>query len=61
MVFRNFNTEAIATMPKPKNRSSFDSIRVKFDNVQEWPSPLANSRTVPFVKSYLEVIKNCID
>ncbi len=61
MVFRNFNTKAIATMPKPKNRSSFDSIRVKFDNVKEWPSPLVNSRTVPFVKSYLEVIKNCID
>jgi|MDTC01.2.fsa_nt_gb hypothetical protein len=61
MAFRNFNTEALTRMPKPKNSTSFDSIRVKFNNVKEWPSPLVNSRTVPFVQSYLEVIKNCID
>ena len=40
---------------------AFDSIRIRFQNVREWPSPLAGTRTVPFVKSYFEVIKSCIE
>ena len=41
--------------------SGFDSIQIRFKNVKEWQSPLANTRTVPFVNSYLEVIKSCIN
>ena len=39
----------------------FDSIQIRFKNVKEWPSPLANTRVVPFVNSYFEVIKSCIE
>ena len=39
----------------------FDSIQIRFKNVKEWPSPLANTRVVPFVHSYFEVIKSCIE
>ena len=38
---------------------AFDSIRIRFQNVREWPSPLAGTRTVPFVESYFKVIKSC--
>jgi len=41
--------------------SGFDSIQIRFKNIKEWQSPLANTRTVPFVNSYLEVIKSCIN
>jgi len=41
--------------------SGFDSICIRFKNIKEWQSPLANTRTVPFVNSYLEVIKSCIN
>jgi len=41
--------------------SGYDSIQVRFKNIKEWQSPLANTRTVPFVNSYLEVIKSCIN
>ena len=40
---------------------AFDSIQVRFKNVKEWPSLLTNTRTVPFVNSYFDVIKSCID
>ena len=40
---------------------AFDSIQVKFKNVKQWPSPLATSRVVPFVESYFNVIKSCIN
>ena len=40
---------------------AFDSIQVRFKNIKEWPSQLTNTRTVPFVNSYLDVIKSCID
>ena len=40
---------------------AFDSIQVRFKNVKEWPSLLANTRTVPFINSYFDVIKSCID
>ena len=41
--------------------SGFDSICIRFKNIKEWQSPLSNTRTVPFVNSYLEVIKSCIN
>ena len=41
--------------------SGYDSIQVRFKNVKEWPSLLANTRTVPFINSYFDVIKSCID
>ena len=40
---------------------AFDSIQVRFKNIKEWPSLLANTRTVPFINSYFDVIKSCID
>ena len=40
---------------------AFDSIQVRFKNVKEWPSLLTNTRTVPFINSYFDVIKSCID
>ena len=40
---------------------AFDSIQIRFKNVKEWPSQLTNTRTVPFVNSYLDVIKSCIN
>ena len=40
---------------------AFDSIRIRFQNVREWPSPLAGTRTVPFVESYFKVIKSCVE
>ena len=41
--------------------SGFDSICIRFKNVKEWSSPLANTRIVPFVDSYFSVIKSCIE
>ena len=41
--------------------SGFDSIQIRFKNIKEWQSPLSNTRTVPFVDSYLEVIKSCVN
>ncbi len=41
--------------------SGFDSIQIRFKNIKEWQSPLTNTRTVPFINSYFDVIKSCID
>ena len=38
----------------------FDSVQVRFRNTKHWPSPFANSREVPFVESYLTVLKSVI-
>ena len=40
---------------------AFDSIQIKFKNVKQWPSPFATSRVVPFIESYFNVIKSCIN
>ena len=40
---------------------AFDSICVRFKNVKEQSSFLANARTVPFVESYFSVIKSCVE
>ena len=39
----------------------FDSIQVRFKDVPHNQSPFANTRIVPFVDSYFEIIKSVID
>ena len=39
----------------------FDSVQVRFKNTKHRPSPFANTREVPFVESYLTVLKSVID
>jgi len=41
--------------------TGFDSIKVRFKNTENQPSPFANTREVPFVDSYLTVLKSIID
>ena len=38
----------------------FDSVQVRFKNTKHWPSPFANTREVPFVESYLTVLKSIV-
>ena len=38
----------------------FDSVQVRFKHTKHWPSPFANTREVPFVDSYLTVLKSII-
>jgi len=38
----------------------FDSVQVRFKHTKHWPSPFANTREVPFVESYLTVLKSVI-
>ena len=40
--------------------NGFDSIQVRFRNTIHRPSPFANTREVPFVKSYLNILKSVI-
>jgi len=37
--------------------TGFDSIQVRFKNTKHIPSPFANTRQVPFVDSYFEILK----
>ena len=39
----------------------FDSVQVRFKHTKHWPSPFANTREVPFVDSYLTVLKSIIN
>ena len=41
--------------------NGFDSIQVRFKNTKHQPSPFANTREVPFVDSYLTVLKSVIE
>jgi hypothetical protein len=41
--------------------TGFDSIQVRFKHTNHIPSPFANTREVPFVESYLTVLKSVID
>ena len=41
--------------------TGFDSIQVRFKNTHHRPSPFATTRIVPFVGSYLEVLKSVIE
>jgi len=38
----------------------FDSIQVRFKDTRSFDSPFANTRVVPFVKSYFDVLKNVV-
>ena len=41
--------------------STKDSIQVKFDKGKYWPSPLTNTKVVPFENNYFDVLKKVID
>ena len=41
--------------------TGFDSIQVRFKNVFHLESPLANTRVVPFVSSYFDILKAVVD
>ena len=41
--------------------TGFDSIQVRFKDTPEIPSPFANTRVVPFVNSYFDMIKSVIE
>jgi hypothetical protein len=41
--------------------NGFDSIQVRFKNTQHIPSTLANTRVVPFVGSYFDVLKSVVN
>jgi hypothetical protein len=41
--------------------TGFDSIQVRFKNTVHIPSPLVNTRVVPFIRSYFEVLKAVVD
>ena len=41
--------------------TGFESIQVRFKHTKHIPSPFANTREVPFVDSYLTVLKSVID
>ena len=41
--------------------TGFDSIQVRFKDTKSWPSPFANTRVVPFVDSYLTVLRSVVD
>ena len=38
----------------------FDSVQVRFKNTNHIESPFANTRIVPFVDSYFEILKGVI-
>lgn len=40
---------------------AYDSIQVRFKDVKEYPSPFANTRQVPFVDSYFEILKAVVN
>ena len=40
---------------------TFDSVQTRFKNVKNIPSLFANTRVVPFVDSYLEVLKSVVE
>jgi len=41
--------------------TGFDSIQVRFKNTSNIPSPLPNTRVVPFIKSYFDVLKAVVN
>tara|TARA_S200000501_G_scaffold378344_1_gene440465 strand:- start:1768 stop:3072 length:1305 start_codon:yes stop_codon:yes gene_type:complete len=40
--------------------TGFDSIQVRFQNISFYKSPFTNTRTVPFVGSYFEILKKIV-
>jgi len=41
--------------------NGFDSIQVRFKHTKHWPSPFSNTREIPFVESYLTVLKSVVE
>jgi hypothetical protein len=39
----------------------FDSVQVRFQHIKDIESPLVNTRVVPFVNSYFDVLKSVVD
>ena len=39
----------------------FDSVQVRFKNTKHIPSPFANTRVVPFVNSYFDILKAVVN
>ena len=39
----------------------FDSVQVRFNNVVKRESPFANTRVVPFIGSYFDILKSVVD
>ena len=39
----------------------FDSIQVRFKHTKHIPSPFSNTRVVPFVESYFEILKAVVN
>ena len=39
---------------------AFDSIQVRFQDVRDFKSPFAGTRVVPFVGSYLQILKSVV-
>jgi hypothetical protein len=44
-----------------ENIMVFDSVQVRFNDVKNFKSPFVNTRIVPFVGSYLEILKSVVD
>jgi len=40
---------------------AFDSVQVRFRDVRDFKSPFASTRVVPFVGSYLEILRSIVD
>jgi hypothetical protein len=41
--------------------NGFDSVKVRFKDTPDIKSPFANTRTVPFVDSYFEILKGVVN
>ena len=41
--------------------SGFDSIQVRFNNTKNITSPFVNTRVVPFINSYFEILKTVVE
>ncbi len=41
--------------------TGFDSIQVRFKNTRNITSPFANTRVVPFISSYFEILKTVVE
>ena len=40
---------------------AFDSVQVRFKDSEFFSSPLPNTRVVPFVNSYFDILKSVVD
>ena len=40
---------------------AFDAVQIRFRDVRNFESPFAGTRVVPFVESYLEILKSIVN